>query len=89
MAQVKYKNYIIEVWVELFDPEVPDDVAEYFEKPSEARQYRKTWPAYRSYDIRWAAAEVINDNGDLNPSVRGTTKTEAVGKLKKLLQKHL
>ncbi len=84
MAQVKYKNYTIEVWVELYDPE-DDEVVQYFETTREARQYRKIWPVYKDCVIRWAAAEIIDKDGNLNPSVKAETKTEALKKLKKVL----
>lgn len=85
MAQVKWKDYTIEVWVEMYDPEDDEDVT-YFETTKEARDYKKIWPAYKDYDIRWCAAEIINERGDLNPSVSGETRKEALDKLKKILK---
>jgi hypothetical protein len=84
MSQVKWKGYTIEVWVELYDPEYEDDV-DYFETEREARQHQKIWPATKDKKIRWAAAEIIDDDGNLNPSVNAPTRKEAIDKLKKVL----
>ena len=85
MAQVKWKGYTIEVWVELYDPEI-DEVLEYFETAREAKRYQKVWPATKSHVIRWAAAEHIDADGNLNPSVKADSRKEAIEKLKKALK---
>lgn len=84
MARIQYKNHEIEVWVELYDPE-DDFIAQYCESVKEAKHYQQVWPQYAHCAIRWAAAEIINEDGDVNPSVNGTTKKEALDKLKKVL----
>lgn len=85
MAQVKWKGYTIEVWVELYDPE-SDDVVQYFETVKEAKHYQKVWPVYKNNEIRWAAAECIDAEGNLNPSVQADSRKEAIEKLKKILK---
>jgi hypothetical protein len=84
MARVQYKSYEIETWVELYDSE-DDFVAKYCESLKEAKHYQHVHPQYSNYAIRWAAAEIINKDGDVNPSVNGATKKEALDKLKKVL----
>lgn len=85
MAQVKWKGYTIEVWVELYDPEF-DDVMYYCETVSEAKKYQKIWPSTKNDIIRFAAAEVIDAEGNLNPSVNADSRKEAIEKLKKILK---
>lgn len=84
MARVRYKNYEIETWVELYYPGY-DFVAKYCESVKEAKHYLRVYPQYSRCAIRWAAAEIINKDGDVNPSVKGATKKEALDKLKKVL----
>ncbi len=84
MARVQYKSYEIETWVELYDPE-DDFVTHYCESVKEAKHYLRVYPQCSHYAIRWAAAEIINKDGDVNPSVKGATKKEALDKLKKVL----
>jgi hypothetical protein len=87
MAQIKYKDYEIEVWVELYEPDFPydPDYADVFDTVSEARHYQKVWPGTKDKQIRWCAAEIINKDGDVNPAVAGATKSEALNKLKRIL----
>lgn len=49
----------------------------------EAKQFAKENDLTPSY--WYLAAEIINEDGDLNPAVWGKSREEAVGKLKKLL----
>ncbi len=85
MAQLKWKGYTIEVWVELYDPEI-EEVSEYFETVREAKHYQKVWPATKNCIIRWAAAEHIDADGNLNPSVKADSRKEAIEKLKKAIK---
>lgn len=87
MARIKYKDYEIEVWVELYNPDFSDNpiFADVFDTVSEARRYQKVRPATKYNQIRWCAAEIINKDGDVNPAVRGATKSEALNKLKRIL----
>ena len=86
MARIKYRDYEIEVWVELYDPDFPNEVREdAFDTVSEARHYQKMCPDTKDKQIRWCAAEIINKDGDVNPAVSGTTKSEALNKLKRIL----
>lgn len=87
MARINYRDYEIEVWVELYDPDSADEpaFADVFETVKEARHYQKVWPATKNHLIRWACAEIINKDGDINPAVIGATKSEALNKLKRIL----
>lgn len=65
-------------WVDVFDG---SEVVDSFDDMREAKkEYDK-----HEYDFKWAAAEVIEEDGNGNIPVYADTKREAVAKLKKLL----
>ena len=51
----------------------------------EARKYVKDEGYKDSIEYWYLAAEIINEDGDINPAVWAKSKAEAVRKLKKLL----
>ena len=58
------------------------DIIDEFETINEAR---KCYPSSQ-FDFWYLAAEVINEDGDVNPACWGRTKKEALMKLKKALK---
>lgn len=78
--EIKYKNHTIIRWIAVIDMgtgnviDELDSVAEY------RRAYKNS-----NTDFVYAAAELINDRGDVNPAVYGETLKEATDRLKKLL----
>ena len=77
--QIKYKNYTIARWVTVFENGEP--VGE-FDSMVDAKAY---YTNPDSYEFKYAAAEEINDDGDVNPAVYGDTLKEATDKLKAIL----
>ena len=76
---IKYKGYTIVRWVAVFEHGTPINE---FDTMADAKAYYK---GHSGYDFKFAAAEEINDDGDVNPAVYGNTLKEATDKLKKLL----
>lgn len=56
-----------------------------FDTMKEARKYVKDEGYKDSIEYWYLAAEIINEDGDINPAVWAKSKAEAVRKLKKLL----
>lgn len=76
---IMYKGYTISRWVVALAG--ADVIGEYV-STTEARKAMKGVPGVR---FKYAAAEHINADGDVNPAVYGDTLKEATNKLKKLL----
>lgn len=74
------KTYKIETFVVVFLSDGKTQVDECLDM----REAKKKYP-HHYYIYRWAAAEWINEDGDLNPCVYGNTKREAISKLKNTL----
>lgn len=79
--QIKYKGYTIARWVAVFEHDTPINE---FDTMADAKAY---YQGHHGYDFKYAAAEQINADGDVNPAVYGDTLKEATDKLKKLLNK--
>ena len=77
--EIKYKGYTICRWVAVF---AGADICDEFDTMKEARGAYKGVKGAR---FKYAAAEEINEDGDVNPAVYGATLKEATNKLKKLL----
>jgi hypothetical protein len=77
--EVKWKGYTICRWVAVFEH---GEVVNEFDSMADAKAYYK---GHNGYDFKYAAAEEINDDGDVNPAVYGDTLKEAMDKLKKVL----
>ena len=76
--EVKWKDYTICRWVVAM---VGGSVIEEFDSMADAKKYMKRVPC----TFKYAAAEEINDDGDVNPAVYGDTLKEAMDKLKSVL----
>ena len=77
---IEYKGHKIQRSVAVFlDGEYVDE----FDSMAEANAsfYKRAG----GYEFKYAAAEWINEDGDLNPAVYGDTLKEATDKLKELL----
>ena len=80
--RIDWKGYHIWRWFVAVDND-SNPVAEFFdETPKEAKRYAECFDGYK---VRVAAAEEINEQGDLNPAVYGDTLTDAMRKLKRAL----
>ena len=79
--EVKWKGYTIVRWVTVFWGGEPVDE---FDTMADANAsfYKKAG----GYEFKYAAAEQINDDGDVNPAVYGDTLKEVMDKLKKVLK---
>ena len=60
---------------------VGDSIIGEFDSMADAKKAMKGAPS----TFKYAAAEEINDDGDVNPAVYGDTLKEAMDKLKKVL----
>jgi hypothetical protein len=76
---IKYKGYTIVRNVAVFENGEP--IGE-FDSMADAKAYYKDC---EGYEFKYAAAEEINADGDVNPSVYGDTLKEATDKLKAIL----
>lgn len=79
MKNIKYKGYTISRWVACFA--CVDIIGEY-DSMSEARKAMKDVPGVC---FKYAAAEHINADGDLNPAVFGDTLQDVTNHLKQIL----
>lgn len=77
--EIKYKGYTIFRWVAAFNG---DEIVGEYDSMVEAKRHWKFGSGVR---FRYAAAEQINDNGDVNPAVYADTLQEVTLKIKKLL----
>ena len=77
---IKYNGYTIFRWVVVFT--CADIIGEY-DSMIEARKAMKD---VSGVCFKYAAAEQINDDGDVNPSVYGETLSEVTNRLKKILK---
>ena len=71
------QSYKVETFVVVFNSfgDIVDEVCD----------MREAKKSYKGYSFKWAAAELIDEDGNLNPSVYGATKQEAISNLRKLL----
>lgn len=76
---IKWKDYTIWRWVIVL---AGADIIEEFESMAEAKKEYKGTPGVR---YKYAAAEQINEDGDVNPAVYGNTLAEVTIKLKRTL----
>lgn len=79
--EIKYKGYTIVRWVVCISSITEEILAEF----DDMRLAKKEYGSCYNVDLKYAAAETINDYGDCNPAVYGDTLSEATNKLKKLL----
>jgi len=80
--RIKWSGLYIWRWFVVVDDD-SNPVAEFFdETPKQAEQYCKCFENYR---VMIAAAEEINEQGDLNPAVYSDTLSGAMNKLKRAL----
>ena len=77
--EIKWKGHTIYRWVAVF--EHGEGVNE-FNSMADAKAYYK---GLYGYDFKYAAAEEINEYGDVNPAVYGDSLKEVMDKLKKIL----
>ena len=77
--EVKWKDYTICRWVVVF---AGADICDEFATMKEARDAYK---GVRGARFKYAAAEEINKDGDVNPAVYGDTLKEAMDKIKEVL----
>ena len=77
-TEIKYKGYTICRWVVAM---VEGSIIGEFDSMADAKKAMKGAPC----TFKYAAAEEINDYGDLNPAVYGDTLKEAMDKLKSVL----
>lgn len=79
MTTIKKRNqsYKVETFVVVFNSfgDIVDEVCDM----KEAKK------SYKGYSYKWAAAELIDEDGNLNPNVYGATKQEAISNLRKSL----
>lgn len=78
--EIKYGEHKVTRWVVAFIGEKP--VGEY-DNMAEAKKDCGGFPGIK---LRYAAAEQINDDGDVNPACYGDTLKEAMDKLKSVLK---
>ena len=76
--EVKWKDYTICRWVVAM---IEDTILGEFDSMSEAKKDMKGTHC----TFKYAAAEEINEDGDVNPAVYGDTLKEAMDKLKSVL----
>lgn len=76
--EIKWKDYTIYRWVVAM---VGDSIIGEFDSMADAKKAMKGVPC----TFKYAAAEKINDDGDVNPAVYGDTLNEAMNRLKKVL----
>lgn len=71
------QNYKVEIFVVVFNSfgDIVDEVCD----------MREAKKSYKGYTFKWAAAEQIDEDGNLNPNVYGATKQEAISNLRKSL----
>ena len=80
--RIKWGGLYIWRWFVVVDEDY-SPVAEFFdETPKEAKRYAECFDGYR---VRIAAAEEINEEGDLNPAVYGDTLKDAMSNLKRAI----
>ena len=77
--RIKYKNHTIARWVTVFENGEP--VGE-FDSMADAKAY---YTNPDGYEFKYAAAEEINADGDVNPAVYGDTLKEATDRLREIL----
>lgn len=78
--EVKWKGYTIVRWIAVIDMNNGDIIDEV----DSVAEYRKAYGKSNTSFV-YAAAEVINKDGDVNPAVYGATLKEATDKLKNVL----
>ena len=76
--EVKWKDYTICRWVVAM---VENSIIGEFNSMADAKKAMKGSPCA----FKYAAAEEINEDGDVNPAVYGDTLKEAMSKLKSTL----
>ena len=80
--RIDWNGFHVWRWFVVVD-EDDNIIQEFFdETPKNAKRYAKCFDDYR---VRIAAAEEINEDGDLNPAVYGDTLRDAMSKLKRAL----
>ena len=80
--EIHWNGYNIWRWFVVVD-EDDNPKQEYFdETPKNAKRFAE---CFEGYKVKIAAAEEINEQGDLNPAVYGDTLTDAMRKLKRAL----
>lgn len=77
--EVKWKGYTICRWVAVFWGE--EIIGEYDSMP----EAKKEWSFKDGITYKYAAAEEINEDGDVNPAVYGDSIKEVMDKLKSVL----
>jgi hypothetical protein len=76
--EVKWKDYTICRWVVAM---IDDTILGEFDSMVDAKKAMKGAPC----TFKYAAAEEINEDGDVNPAVYGNTLKEAMDKIKSVL----
>jgi len=76
--EIKWKGYTICRWVVAM---IDDTILGEFDSMVDAKKAMKGAPC----TFKYAAAEEINEDGDVNPAVYGDTLKEAMDKLKSVL----
>lgn len=92
MKPVKYKGYTILIWVAVVIPRsCSEDIQsmttlEEFDTLKEAKAFIKEENLSDVADIRYLAAEEIDNDGNVNPACWRKTRKEALDALKKILR---
>ena len=79
--EIKWKGYTILRWFVVLNAD-GEPIEEFWDSQNDAIKFAK----YRDgCVVKYAAAETINDDGDLNPAVYGDTLKEVMEKIKSVL----
>lgn len=82
--EVKWKGHTIYRWVAVFEHNEP--IAE-FDSIGDAKAYFSDTNGHElnGYEFKYTAAEVIDEDGNVNPAVYGDTLKEVMNKIKSIL----
>lgn len=79
--EIKWKDYTIVRWFVVFNAD-GEPIEEFWDSKNDAIKFAEN---REGCVVKYAAAETINDDGDLNPAVYGDSLKEVMDKIKKAL----
>ena len=79
--EIKWKGYIIVRWFVVLNAD-GEPIEEFWDSKNDAIKFAENRDGCV---VKYAAAEIINDCGDLNPAVYGDSLKEVMVKIKKAL----